>query len=209
MTDHAFNSPSGDPRGRTARGSIGSPGDLDLSPELRTLDATLSRWGAASAGDSAGIADRVFRASRGHLVGSGASAAGTVVRAGSAWQEAWRSWLAPARLALAASLVGALLLAVVWTERSAVDGASVPGGPGVLVTMLDEPPISEPILLAMLNGPASGVIEWPIAEWEDAGAGSELLSLLRTRGSGLDDYASEIEFIVGSATPVPSGRWGL
>jgi hypothetical protein len=210
MTDHAFNSPRRDLPDRIAGGPIGPAGDLDLSPELRTLDAALARWGAASGTEVAGIADRVFEASRTHLRQTAPTSAGrAAVRSGSAWQEAWRSWLAPARLALAASLVGALLLAVVWTERSAVDGMAGSSGPNGLVALLDEPPISEPILLAMLGGSSSGVIEWPIAEWDDAGAGSELLSLLRTRSAGFDDYASEIEFIVGDAVSAPLGRWGL
>lgn len=168
-----------------------------LPADLAALEGALRAWGASQPCDPR-LAERVLAASRPHLR----------ARVGAAPVARLR-WAAPARFALAASLLGALLLASFWGSPPST---APPAAQRTLAAMatLDEAPLSEPLLLAMLDGDSAATfgaspLAWKELDREDAGG--DLLSVVYTRDSGFDDYAAEIESILGGTA---DGRsWGL
>ncbi len=170
-----------------------------LPADLVRLDAALRAWGASQRSDPR-LAERVIAASRPHLPPRVAMPPVARLR-----------WAGPARFALAASLLGALLLASFW-------GGTPPAAPAgdhrglAAIPPLDDAPLSEPLLLAMLDGDAAvsiggSPLAWKELDREDAGG--DLLSVVFTRESGLDDYAAEIESILGGIPAAASRPRGL
>jgi hypothetical protein len=172
--------------------------DPPIPEDLARLDAALRAWGSQQRISDSHLAERVLAASRPQLRSMAREATMPPLRLRLA---------APARFALAASLLGALLLASFWGRSASESGPqerSRPGWPPL--ALLDDSPLSEPILLAMLDSPGLvAATSW--RNFEQEGADGDLLSVLYTQRSGFDDYAAEIESILGGSA---DGRpWGL
>lgn len=172
--------------------------DPPIPEDLARLDSALRAWGSLQRSGDPQLAERVLAASRPRLRSMAREVAMPPLRLRLA---------APARFALAASLLGALLLASLWgrspSESGPQEGARSAWPP---LALLDESPLSEPILLAMLDSPGiAAATSW--RSFEQEGADGDLLSVLYTQRSGFDDYAAEIESILGGSA---DGRpWGL
>lgn len=164
------------------------------------VEALLAIWAEANAAPP-DLADRVFKASRHSIAARRAVRPTLGERVGELL-----SLFSPPRLALAALLIAALAMpTVLLFDRPATDSsveiaAAAEFPPAVETTLLAESPLGEPLLVAMLE-PVS-------ADWSDVlghEPGVELLSVIETRGRGLDDYTAELEAIFGAIESAPLG----
>jgi hypothetical protein len=164
------------------------------------IEALLALWAQANAAPT-DLADRIFEASRRSI----ASRRAARPSLGERFAEVLSLFSLP-RLALAALLMAALAVpAVLLLDRSATESSveitAVAEFPAAVeTTLLAETPVAEPLLVAMLE---------PIpADWSDVlghEPGVELLSVIETRGRGLDEYTAEFEAIFGAIESAPRG----
>jgi hypothetical protein len=163
-----------------------------------TLERALAEWGRRQGPPSAqAFVERVFKASRPAIAARrGTRRPTSQIEAGGRFRRVWRSPM-PARLALAAGLVLALLLPA--TLDLGGGGASRSGSQNESVAALETAEViggvsaSEPLLLAMIDPDA--------ANWEDiAGheSGVDLYAVLESGRAGLDDYLLELDAIFGT-----------
>lgn len=168
--------------------------------ESARIEALLAIWAQANAAPP-DLADRIFEASRRSI------AARRAVRPslGDRFAELL-SLFSPPRLALAALLIAALAVPTVLlfdrpaTEPSVEIAVAAEFPDALEDTLLADAPVAEPLLVAMLE-PVS-------AEWSDVlghEPGVELLSVIETRGRGLDEYTAEFEAIFGAIETAPLG----
>jgi hypothetical protein len=178
----------------------GRENDADSARDSARIEALLALWAQANTAPP-DLADRIFEASRRSI----ASRRATRPTLGERFGELL-SLFSPPRLALAAILIAALAVPTVLLLDAPT--ASISGGlavatefpPAIEATLLAESPVAEPLLVAMLE---------PVpADWSDVlghEPGVELLSVIETRGRGLDEYTAEFEAIFGAIESAPRG----
>jgi len=195
----------------------GSPADGESTSSDPVLERALEGWGRRARGDDAAgrkLAQRVFAASRTSIAARRTASAGSVAtpsvvsphddgrvgRRGPRPVRASASGMPmmpmPARLALAASLLVALLVPAtldpdVGEARS--EDAAVVATTFEAAESLGATSASEPLLLAL--------IEPDTASWEDVAgheSGVDLYAVLESGRAGLDDYLLELDAIFGT-----------
>jgi len=178
-----------------------SPLGFDTASEERSLDAALTAWGRAERlrGVDDGLVERVFVASVPAIAARQASISRRpdAARSGPATSRS-RWWSAtPARLALAAGVLVALLLPATLDLETPSGSVSDAAAVSVAMEEVAEPiggtSTSEPLLLAF--------IEPDTASWEDVAgheSGTDLYALLESGRAGLDDYLLELDAILGT-----------
>lgn len=173
------------------------PGEAADSARIESL---LAIWAEANAAPP-DLADRIFEASRGSIAARRAARPSLGERLGELL-----SLFSPPRLALAALLIACMALpAVLLLDRPRAESdvaiaSSIDVPPVVEGTLLADAPVAEPLLVAMLE-PVS-------ADWSDVlghEPGVEILSVIETRGRGLDEYTAEFEAILGAFEVAPMG----
>lgn len=172
-----------------------------------SLENLLDDWGRLARGDHAAdrVADRVFEASRSAISVRRAARDATPRQAVGGTRPAYRrsplrpAWYAllPARFALAAGVLAALLLPATLdldgSRESSTELALAASTTLEAAEPLGGMSASEPLLLAMM--------EPGTASWEDVVGhqpGVDLYAVLESGRAGLDDYLSELDAIFGT-----------
>lgn len=168
--------------------------------DLASVERLLGVWAKAQA-PAPDLSARVFEASRRSIAARRSARPSMGERLADLL-----SLFSPPRLALAAVLLAALAVPSVLLLDAPTSGPSdlgvawAPQAAPVEPDLLGEAPVAEPLLVAMFD---SADADWSDVLGDEHGVA--ILSVIETRGRGLDDYAAEFDAILGAFGAAPLG----